>query len=68
MGKPVIIVEFEPDDSVTWNSVGWGKLPILMQAARAAIRLGSNPKEVVELLQAAGFEVVEMVAPSATEH
>ena len=59
MGKPTIVVEFEPDDSVTWHSVGWGKMPPLMDAAKTAIQLGRNPEEVVKLLQAAGFEVVD---------
>jgi hypothetical protein len=68
MKRPTIIIEFEPDHSVTWHSTGWGKDADLMQAAKRAINQGETPQEVIEFLTDAGFDVMELTTPKPTEH
>jgi len=65
--RPKIILDFEPDDSVTWNSVGWGKDASLMAKAKKAINMGKDPAEVVVLLNLAGFDVGVLTETGETE-
>ncbi len=65
--RPKIVIDFNPDHSVTWNSCGWGTDHSLMAKAKESINRGHDPKEVIELLNEAGFDVV-MITDSTSEH
>jgi hypothetical protein len=61
--KPKILITFADGvcphtTSCTWASVGWQGQPELMKLARAAINEGATKAEVIELLRAAGFEIL----------
>lgn len=55
----MIVIKFEKQpDIVEWRSCGWGGDKAKMEKARAAIAQGDSPTEVIQALEAAGFEVV----------
>jgi hypothetical protein len=59
MSNPRIILHFE-DEFVEWRSVFWADNEHLMKLAKLCVSQGDNPTHVIQLLEAAGFEVLDM--------